>query len=378
MVQERSLRDLRIEAERNRADFTETVSELRSRVSDSVTEIRDRLSPDAIKSEAADYVRSRGEMLLEKARENPLQAAAIGAGLAYPLLGIVRSIPAPVLMIGAGLFLLGSGAGQKASRKAAKIANDLSDQIAAGSDVARGALHDAQDQVVGGIASAKDAAAAGLDAVAKRTTAGGAALAEGADRLRGKAVNLSETVSTGLSNLRQTARTAPGAMREGLASASAVIQNSATKASDIGSDAAGKLYDHPLEVSLQSATALKRVIQQNPLLIGSLGVAIGAIVASALPRSDMETAAIGGASAELKKRVNDAAVQGLETAKEIASTAVAEASREAGRQGLGASDLQNAAADLGDRVRKIAENATTTAFELSAQDPHNDGERSMP
>jgi hypothetical protein len=378
MAQERSLRDLRFEAERNRAEFTETVSELRSRVSDSVTEIRDRLSPEALKAEAADYVRSRADMLLDKARENPLQAAAIGAGLAYPLLGIVRSIPAPVLMIGAGLFLMGSGAGQKASRKAGKIANDLSDQIAAGGDVARGAFHDAQDQVVAGIASAKEAAAAGLDAVAKGTTAGGAVLADRADQLRGKAANLSDTVSTGLSNLRETARTAPDAMRDGLASTSAAIQDSATKATAIGSDAAGKLYDQTLAVSQQGATALKRVIQQNPLLIGGLGVAIGAIVASALPRSDMETGVIGGASAELKKRVNDAAVQGLETAKEIASTAVAEASREAGRQGLGASNLQNAAADLGDRVRKIAENATTTALELSAQDHHNGGERSMP
>jgi hypothetical protein len=377
MNQERSLRDLRIEAERNRADFTETVSELRSKVSDSVTQIRDRLSPEAIKAEAADYVRSRGEMLIDKARANPLQAAAIGASLAYPLLGIVRSIPAPVLMIGAGLFFLGSGAGQNAGRKASEIANDLSDQIAAGGDVARRTLHDAQDQVVGGIASAKDSAAAGLDAIAKRTTAGRAAFADGADHLREKAAILSDSVSTGLSSVRQTVQSAPSAMRDGLASATAAIQDSATRASDLGSDAAGKLRDQTLDVSQQSAAALKRVIQQNPLLIASLGVVVGAIIASALPRSDMETGVIGGASAELKKRVNDAAVQGLDTVKEIASTVVAEASREAGRQGLGASDLQSAAEDLGGRIRKVAENATTTAFELSTQDPHTGGERSV-
>jgi hypothetical protein len=181
-----------------------------------------------------------------------------------------------------------------------------------------------------------------------------------------------------VSNLKQTAGAAPGAMVEGLASAAAAIQDSATKASNMGADAAGKLYDQTFEVSQQSATALKRMVQENPLLIGSLGVAVGAIIASALPRSDMETGVIGAASAELKKRVNEAAVQGLETAKEIASTAVAEASREAGRQGLTASDLQSAAADFGDRVRKVAENATTTALELSAQDHHTGGERSVP
>jgi len=52
--------------------------------------------------------------------------------LAYPLLGIVRSIPAPVLMVGAGLFLLGTTPGQNASRKLGAMAGDLSDQIAVG------------------------------------------------------------------------------------------------------------------------------------------------------------------------------------------------------------------------------------------------------
>jgi hypothetical protein len=373
MGHERSLRDLRRDADRNRAEFTETVSELRAKVSDSVTDIRARLSPDAIKAEAADYVRSRGEMLLEKARENPLQAAAIGAGLAYPLLGIVRSIPAPVLMIGAGLFLLGSDTGQRARRKAGAMARDMSEQIGVGSDSVRRSLHDAQDQIASGVASAKDSAAAGLDSLAKRTTAGGAALSEGAGQLREKAVGLSNTVSTGLGKLMDTVQAAPGATRDGLASASAAVQHTAIAATDIGAGAAGKLYDQTLDVSQQSAVILKKAIRQNPLLVGSLGIAIGAIIASALPRSDVETGVIGGASSTLKKRVNDAAVQGLETVKEIASAAVTEAAREADRQGLDAGSVQSAVENLGDRVRKVAENATATAFELSTQDSHTGG-----
>jgi hypothetical protein len=374
---ERPLRDLRKDAARNRAEFTETVNELRAKVSDSVTEMRDRLAPDAIKAEVGDYVRTRGEMLLDKARENPLQAAAIGAGLAYPLLGIVRSIPAPVLMIGAGLFLLGSGTGQKVSRKAGAIARDVSAQLAEGGDAARRTFHDAQDQVAATITSVKDAASGGLDTLAKRTTVAGTALSEGANQVGGTAADLAASVSTGLGNLKEaaltSARSVPGAVREGLTSATATVQSAATAATEIGADAAGKLYDQTMDVSQQSVIALKKVIQQNPLLVGGLGVVIGALIASALPRSDVETGVIGGASSTVKKRVNEAAVQGLETVKEIASTAVAEASHAAERQGLGAGSLQSAAEDLGDRVRKVAENATTTAFELSAQDPHKRG-----
>ena len=99
---ERSLSDLQEDAQRNRAEFVETVDQLRSKVADTVTDIRTRVSPDAIKAEASDYFRARAEDLVDKARRNPLQAAAIGLGVGYPLFGIVRSIPAPVLMVGAG------------------------------------------------------------------------------------------------------------------------------------------------------------------------------------------------------------------------------------------------------------------------------------
>jgi hypothetical protein len=152
---ERSLSDLKQGAERTRAEFTDTVDQLRSKVSETVSDFRERVSPDAIKAEVGDYFRTRGDLLLDKARENPLQAAAIGAGLAYPLLGIVRSIPAPVLMIGAGLFLLGTSSGQKVSRKFGVIATDLSDQIVDRADAVRRNIHDAQDAASDGIASVK-------------------------------------------------------------------------------------------------------------------------------------------------------------------------------------------------------------------------------
>src|SRR5271156_1095344 len=151
---ERSLSDLREDAERTRADLTDTVDQLRSKVSDTVTDFRERISPDAVKAQMSDYFRTRGDALLDKARENPLQAAAIGAILAYPLLGIVRSIPAPVLMVGAGLFLLGTSSGQNASRKIGALAGDLSDQIAVGAAAAKTNLQNAHDVAADSLASA--------------------------------------------------------------------------------------------------------------------------------------------------------------------------------------------------------------------------------
>src|SRR5262245_277937 len=109
-VEQHSLDELQQRAAEARAAFVDTVGQLRSRV-------QERASVDALRSDAADYLRGRGELLLDKVRQNPLPAAAIGAGLAYPLLNIVRSIPVPVLLVGSGLFMLGSSTGQRATQK---------------------------------------------------------------------------------------------------------------------------------------------------------------------------------------------------------------------------------------------------------------------
>src|SRR6185437_7773788 len=90
------------------------------------------LSPESIKAEVSDYVRSRGERLVEDvtaaARRNPMQAVAVGAGIAYPLLRLARAIPMPVLLVGAGLFFAGAKTGQSAIQKASDVASDLSDE----------------------------------------------------------------------------------------------------------------------------------------------------------------------------------------------------------------------------------------------------------
>ena len=108
-VAEPSVQALRAEAEANRARLTGTVEDLRAQMTDTATDLKDRLSPSAIKAEVTDYVRdSRDQLwdkLEQKARDNPLQAVAIGAAIAYPAFQLLRAMPAPLLLVGAGLLL---------------------------------------------------------------------------------------------------------------------------------------------------------------------------------------------------------------------------------------------------------------------------------
>ena len=88
--------ELRRESEETREALAYTVSELRDRVGDSAAELKTLVSPTHIKQEFRDYVRQEGEGLVQalqrKAKENPLQVAAVGAAVAYPALGLLRAI----------------------------------------------------------------------------------------------------------------------------------------------------------------------------------------------------------------------------------------------------------------------------------------------
>ena len=368
---ERSLSDLKQDAELTRVEFTETVDQLRSKVSDTVTDFRERVSPDAIRAEVSGYFRTKGERLLDKARDNPLQAAAIGLGVAYPLLGILRSIPAPVLMVGAGLFLLGSNSGQDASRKLGAVADDVSDRIAAGADAVRRNIHDVQDMAAQGVASAHEAVSAGLSTAGRKTSAAAATLSEGVDQLSDNAVNLVGSASDGIHDLTQRAVDAVGAtsdaLRGGVATTSSTVRNAASSATEFGTDAARKVRNQAFETSQRATSLINETIRQNPLLIGGLALAAGMLIASALPATDIEKGIMGDASADLQKRSNRLASLGLEAAMGMASTMVTDVGDQAHQEGLTATDLSAAAEDLGRRVRKVAENATTTAFELAAE-----------
>jgi hypothetical protein len=128
----RSLQQIKRETEQTRAGLTDTVEQLRTGVTEAASDLRQRIRPEAIKAEVSDYIKSRGEQLLHDitaaARRNPMQAVAVGASVAYPLLRLARAIPMPILMVGAGLFFAGSKTGQAAAQKASEVASDLSDE----------------------------------------------------------------------------------------------------------------------------------------------------------------------------------------------------------------------------------------------------------
>jgi hypothetical protein len=382
----RSLQEIRRDTERTRAGLTNTVEELRTSVTETAHDIRERIRPEAIKAEVSDYIRSRGEQLMDDitaaARRNPLQAVALATTLGYPLLRMVRAIPVPVLMVGAGLFLAGSKTARAATQQASDYAADLSeeamrrgqqlrDEVGQRAAAAKSYASEQIDRLGGAVSS-------GTDRVGRAANDAGRTLSSGSEQLQGTASSIGASVTdqaaaladraAGLKDqgLRMVASAADAA-RDAAADAAATGKKLASDARDRGLEAMRTARDTASDLGGRAGTTVVQTIEQNPLLVAGVGLVIGGLIASALPRTMLETGLAGAATGELKRRAQAAAASGYEAAKNVVSDVAGKATQQLQAEGLDPDGLDRTARDLGQKVRRVAEAAVTTAFDPSQQ-----------
>jgi hypothetical protein len=377
----RSLQQIKRETEQTRAGLTDTVEQLRISVAETASDIRQRISPDAIKAEVSDYIKSRGERLVNDvtaaARRNPMQAVAVGASVAYPLLRLARTIPLPVLMVGAGLFFAGSKTGQTASQKASEAVSNLSDEV---SRRARDFGNQVEESASAAKTYASDqldrlsaAVVGGNDQMNRATDAAGATLASSSQKLQEKATSSEASVFNRATELTDegicTVSSAAATVQDIASGATSAGQRAIGTTTDAGLDAARAVRDKASDLTERAGKTIFETIEQNPLLVASVGLLVGGLIASALPRSDIEDELVGDASTAVKRRTQTAASQGLDVARTAVGEVYDETARQAEAEGLTPEGIGKAAQDIGQRVRRVAEAAVTTAFE-PGQDDH--------
>ena len=118
------------------------------------------------------------------------------------------------------------------------------------------------------------------------------------------------------------------------------------------------------DAAAAAPTKGRQVIGDNAALIGGLGIAIGAIIAAALPQSKVEAKAMGRASDGVKQAAGEAAQSGFEAAKDAtmsAADAVAKSVTEADLSGHASRMTQN----LADKLKEASDDIVTAAFNPS-------------
>ena len=331
-----SVEELRRRSDEVRAELASTVGELREKVSDTASEIKTLVSPSHIKEEIKTYIREERESLRQslerKIRENPLQAAALGAAVAYPAWGLLRAIPAPFLMIGAGLWLTTSK-----GRKTIKQVNaTVSEAVEQGAERA--------SEIAGELQSSSR---------------------EGADAVGRSYEEAREAVSSQAGGLTHKARVAAHDMRDATVSQSSAVTGSIA-------DAANNMVARSTQTVSQatngasgtvqkSKSAVMNFVETNPLLVAGIGAAVGAFIAASLPRSDTENKLLGGEADKLKDKALDAAAQGLEKGQKLAADIVDDVAQAAAREGVDGAGIQRAVQDVTSRVKAVAERGVRTA-----------------
>jgi len=119
----------------------------------------------------------------------------------------------------------------------------------------------------------------------------------------------------------------------------------------------GRAMIEPGAVFETARDGLSELFRAQPLALGAIGLAIGAGIAAALPKTDVEDAYLGEASRTLKTQAAEIAGQQVEKATALANDGVEAAAAEARKQGLTPDGAKAATNDLTGRVGRVVDAA---------------------
>jgi hypothetical protein len=326
-----SLSQLEREADRTRTDLINTVDELRSRV-----------SPQAVKSNVTDYVRNSGHELWEnigiRARNNPLQTVALATAVAYPVWRIVANIPIPILLVGAGLALSKSGL---------EFGGNNRGGVKATFATAAGGLTEATQSVREGLHDA----ASGVQETARQT---GEQAVEG---IAGVARTAVSAASSGVETIKRKIGNASGAVGDAVADVSETASSALSSGYRTGVDATSRGGEMLIESGRRAQDSLIESIERHPLIVGGIGLALGALIAASLPATRVENRLLGRSSNDLRNRATEYASQGLEVAQNAAKELYDEVTREAAEEGLTSNALRDSMKGAGEKAKTVVQRA---------------------
>ena len=339
---EQSIDELREESERTREALASTVVELRETVGDTASELKTLVSPAHIKQEFNEYVRERRESLVKtvqrQARENPLQLAAVGAAIAYPASRLLRAIPTPLLLIGAGLFLTSKRGQESTKDLRAKIEDVVQQGTERVTDVTKGVQSELEDRLAGA-------------------------------RYRAEELGntLSATASSVVNKGRAKFHDATDAVRNAAGSVAESAAGAADQAGATASNAAEGVQQRTAAIGPSSRESVVSFVKDNALLVAGIGAAVGALIAASIPASEAESRLFGAGSEKLKNKAREVAAQGIERAGGIAAQAAGSVAAAAAREGLDATGVSQALNGVAESVRAVADRGISTAMGSSSE-----------
>jgi hypothetical protein len=252
----------------------------------------------------------------------------------------------------------------EAMGRARDFGNQVGDTVSAAKTYASERIDQVSAAVSGGTDQASRAAgaAAATTASASRTfqdkaSSFGASVSDRARDAKNSGVSMASSAAETLQDI------ASGAASAGRRTIGTVAE--------AGLDAAKAARQKASDLTERTGKTIFETIEQNPLLVAGVGLVVGGLIASALPRSDPEDEFVGNASSAVKRRAQAAASRRFDAARTAVEEVYDQTARQAESEGLTTDGISEAAQDIGQRVRHVAESAVTTAFQPAQNNQHS-------
>lgn len=304
----RSTREIERDVERTRSDIEDTVEAL-----------RDKMSIGQIVDEAAHYFRDSG-----------------GTEVLNNFAAQARANPMPLALVGIGLAWLMSGRGQPAMRSYSSYRGSYAGNggSAYGGSSYGGSSYGGSQSGIG--ARVGETAGAARDALSGTGRKAGEAVASSMHKV-------GDSASQAYGKVSDTASQAYGKVSDTASQAYGAVSDTASQAYERVSDTASHTYDQVSRRAGQVQRTVADLIEDEPLILAGLGLAVGAAIGAMMPATRTEQELMGDKLDELKEGASEMAREEWNKAKSVARDAASAAMSEVEKGGANAQTAERAA-----------------------------------
>jgi hypothetical protein len=322
------------------AELEREVEAQRAQVEDTLDSLQERLSPGQMMDQLFDYAKNGNgaeftRNLGRSVRDNPLPVALMGVGIAWLMLGGANGGSARSRYRDDDRYLDDWDDDDWDDRFAADEYDISSRPVSFGTtSQARGGSAGTYGDTTDSGKTMSEKAGDATEGVKDRLGAAGAALRDKGERAGAAIRGTGERAGAALRD------TGDAASRYGRG-----FRRRARHYGDQASESAGRY-------GRRARRSFLDTLEEQPLVLGAIGIAIGAALGAALPPTEREDELMGESRDELKHRAETVAREQGEKAREVANAAYGAAKEETGSS-LDASKKK--AADIADAAKTAAQ-----------------------
>ncbi len=179
--------------------------------------------------------------------------------------------------------------------------------------------------------------------------------------------NVAESLSSAAEGVSSAARSARDQAAAAAGAVSDAIGEYSEKIGDQASEMAEQAQEQLGAASEEVIRRVRKLVEEQPLLVGAIGLAIGAGIAAVVPTTEAEKEYLGESSEAAKEAVSEFASEQLETVKDAAGKVAQAMSEAADTEGL-TEEVQSFGDSVSSRLGKVAQAGADRARESLQSD----------